>query len=333
MRLSPALRALGVRLGARPVPLSVSFEITHRCNLACAYCDRHAPGPNEMAAEQVLTVLDALCDAGMRTICLDGGEPLTHPHVDRFVERLVERGVRVNMNSNGLLVPRKLGVVRRLSKMKVSLDGPQPVHDAVRGTGSYVRALRGIVAARSEGIHVELTCVVGAHNVGSVDALVELAQGLGLRVVFQPEREGLFRAGHPGAIARAVREAFVRIERHKHTGKVVGNRWSSLRHFRSFPFDTPLPCAAGRINATLDPAGMLYACGQLPRLRGGISVLEHGVQGAFDRLPRVSCRQCWCARVVEENDAWGGRFERFLPDPVLQQDEACRKGLPAKEAG
>ena len=333
MRFPPALRALGVRLGARPVPLSVSYELTHRCNLSCAYCDRHAPGPDEMSPEQVLSVLEALCDAGMRTICLDGGEPLTHPHVDRFVERLVDRGVRVNMNSNGLLVPRKLETVRRLSKLKVSLDGPQSVHDSVRGSGSYVRALRGIVTARSEGIPVELTCVVGAHNVESVDALVELVQGLGLRVVFQPEREGLFRAGYPGAVARAVRDAFARIERHKHDGKVVANRWSSLRHFRSFPFDTPLPCAAGRVNATLDPAGMLYACGQLPRLHGGASVLEHGVQGAFERLPRVTCRQCWCARVVEENVAWGGRFDRFLPDPVLGQDAGLRKGLREGTAG
>ncbi|MDZ4064629.1 MAG: hypothetical protein U1E22_08200, partial [Coriobacteriia bacterium] len=55
----------------------------------------------------------------------------------------------------------------------------------------------------------------------------------------------------------------------------------------------------------------------------GESVLVAGVRAAFERLPAVSCAQCWCARVVEENHAWGGRFDRFLPaasqekEPVL----------------
>ncbi|MHB9004685.1 MAG: hypothetical protein ACYC6C_11595, partial [Coriobacteriia bacterium] len=91
------------------------------------------------------------------------------------------------------------------------------------------------------------------------------------------------------------------------------NRWASLRHFRSYPRDNRLPCAAGRINATLDPYGFLFPCGQSPRVGAGLSVVQHGVRGAFARLPRSGCAQCWCARVVEENYAWGGQLGAFLP--------------------
>lgn len=319
-------RALGVRLGARPVPLSVAFEITHRCNLACSYCDRHEPRAQEMPRECVLKTLDELFDMGMRTLSLDGGEPLTCSFIDEVVSRMLDLGVRVNMNSNGLLVPRKLSIVRKLSKLKVSLDGPRDVHDSVRGTGAYTRAIRGIVAARGERVPVELTCVVGRHNAHAVDALIELARQLGLRVVFQPERAGLFNEQKAPIGSSEIERAFRRIEAHKRTGCVVANRWSSLRHFRSFPRDTPLPCAAGRINVTLDPYGKLFACGQMPREGAGESVLVAGVRAAFEKLPAVSCAQCWCARVVEENLAWGGRFDRFLPAPEPEREPSVGLG-------
>lgn len=313
LRSAPAL--LGARFGARHAPLSIGFELTHRCNLACAYCDRHIPRADEMAIPTVNAVLDDLCAMGMRTISLDGGEPLIHPAVDDVVARLVDRGVHVNMNSNGLLVPRKLGTVRKVSKLKVSLDGPQAIHDAVRGGGSYTRALRGILAAREVGVAVELTCTVGSHNADAIDELVDLGRLLGLRIVFQPERAGLFNEKDHGTVVGVarIRRAFDRIETHKGRSGVVANRWASLRHFRSYPRDTLLPCAAGRINATLDPYGFLYPCGLTPRVGAGVSVLRHGARGAFARLERAGCAQCWCARVVEENYAWGGRLDAFLP--------------------
>lgn len=315
MHLSTAVRTAGARLGLGRAPISVAFEVTHRCNLSCRYCDRHTPRSQEMPTAVIEAVLDELVSMGMRTLSFDGGEPLVHPDIGALVERVRARGVRVTMNSNGILVERKLDVVRRVSKLKVSLDGPQAVHDAARGRGAFTRAVRGIVAARCAGVPVELTCVVGSHNADAVDELIALAARLGLRIVFQPERAGLVGAASHCSVRgiAEIRRAFVRIEQHKRAGRVVANRWASLRHFRSFPRDTPLPCAAGRINATLDPYGLLYACGQSPRTGEGVSVLAGGVRAAFEAMSQAGCEQCWCARVVEENEAWGGRVGRFLP--------------------
>ncbi len=106
-------------------------------------------------------------------------------------------------------------------------------------------------------------------------------------------------------------QAFARIEARKRTSDVVANHWSSLRHFRSFPDPTPIPCAAGWINATLDPEGNLFHCGQVARGERN-NVIELGAALAFERLTRRGCSECWCARVVEENWAWGGRFDRML---------------------
>jgi MoaA/NifB/PqqE/SkfB family radical SAM enzyme len=319
MDLPTIARGIGARTGFAPVPISMTFEVTHLCNLDCAYCDRHARKPREMTREQILTALGQLHELGMRHVSLDGGEPLTHRSIDEVVSFLMQRRVNVYMNSNGILVPRKLAVVRLLSKLKVSLDGPRECHDAIRGRGAWQKAVDGALAAREAGTRVELTCVVGQHNVERISDLLAFAERTGFAVVFQPARNSLFQnSGRDGSAfqldAAATRSVFRRLEAAKLAGSpAIGNRWSSLRHFREFPNDVSLPCAAGYINATLDPEGILYHCGQVSRADSSANVVELGAAAAFERLMRGGCAQCWCARVVEENYAWGGRVTRMLP--------------------
>ena len=320
MRISTLFAVAGARVFKKPAPIAVGFELTHRCNLACAYCDRHTPMPREMSLEQITLALEGLVELGMREMSLDGGEPLTHRHVAAIVDWLCERRIVVRMNTNGILVRRRAAVVKRLAKVKISLDGPPAVHDAVRGVRAFERALDGANAARELGVPVELTCVVGRHNAHAIDELVAIVEWQRLPIIFQPARDSLFIGEEgPGRGFRldgaGIAEAFARIEEHKRRGARVLNGWSSLRHFRNFPRDTSIPCAAGWINVTMDPEGNLYHCGQVARGGRAHNVVDLGVATAFGRLTRTGCQQCWCARVVEENYAWGGRFDRSMPLP------------------
>ena len=319
MDLTTLARGISARSGLKPAPISVGFEITHLCNLDCQYCDRHTPRPREMTKPQIFRALDELHQLGMRHVSLDGGEPLTHRCIDEVTAFLVQRRVRVYMNSNGILVPKKMATIRLLSKLKISLDGPRECHDAMRGYGAFDKALEGALAARDAGVRVELTCVVGSHNVGHVGELVSLAEELEFPVVFQPARNSLFlesaRDGSAWASdTNALRRAFRQLEARKLAGTAaIANGWASLRHFRAFPEDASLPCAAGIINATLDPEGNLFHCGQVLRRSTAPNVVELGARAAFEQLKRGGCGQCWCARVVEENYAWGGRVGHMLP--------------------
>ncbi|HYB44843.1 MAG TPA: radical SAM protein, partial [Candidatus Methylomirabilis sp.] len=185
-------RAAIARVGQRPAPLSLSYEITWLCNLSCEYCDRHTPLPRELTREEIFRALEEFRILGMLHTHLDGGDPLTHRDVDEIVGWLRQQGITVSMNSNGILVPRKLPTIRKLSLLKISLDGPRDSHDAMRGSGSYDRAVAGAVAARDAGVKVEFTCTVGRHNVGAIDALIDIATALDIPVVFQPALNSLF---------------------------------------------------------------------------------------------------------------------------------------------
>jgi MoaA/NifB/PqqE/SkfB family radical SAM enzyme len=140
MQASSVARGALARLGMQAYPLSLTCELTWRCHLACAYCDRHTPLRHEMRREEIVSALDQAYALGMRRTTLDGGEALVHRHVDEIVDRLVARGVEVHLNSNGILVPKKIATVRRLRRLKISVDGPRASHDTMRGKGSFARA-------------------------------------------------------------------------------------------------------------------------------------------------------------------------------------------------
>lgn len=318
MRPSAIARGLTARLGIKPYPISLTYEVSWRCNLACSYCDRHTPLPNEMTSRQIFRALEEFHALGTRHVSLDGGEPLVHRHIEGIIDWLTGRGVAVEMHTNGILVPRRIDLVRRLKRVKISLDGDRESHDAMRGKRSFDKALAGARAARAAGVPLELTCVVGRHNAGCIETLVGIAEELGSRVVFQPALGSLFidnaRDGSAWQLEQdAVREAFARIEALKRAGRGVGNGWSSLRHFRDFPRESRPPCAAGWVMATMDPEGVLFPCGQVNRSDRSNSVPRLGAAAAFRNLSRSGCGQCWCARIVEGNYAWGLRVDRMLP--------------------
>ena len=318
MHATMLLKGLIARVGLQPSPLSLTYEVTWRCNLACGYCDRHTPMRREMQLDEIFSAFGAFYALGMRHTNLDGGEPLTHRHIAPIVAWLVQRRVAVTMHTNGILIPRYMDLVRKLALVKISLDGLQDQHDAMRGTGSFAKAIAGAKAAHDAGCTVEFTCTVGQHNAQTIDAAVALATTLDIPMVFQPALPSLFlETDRDGAAwqldVQAMREVFARLEQLKRRGQAVGNGWASLRHFRTFPDDTPPPCAAGWVMATMDPEGVLFPCGQVNRRDRSNSVLRLGVQAAFQNLARQGCSQCWCARLVEGNYAWGMRLHRMLP--------------------
>ena len=310
-------KTLAARFG-KPSPLALTYELTHLCNLECIYCDRHTPLPKELSHDVIFGVLEEFIELGMWKINLDGGEPLAHRHIDEIVSWLAERDISIRTNTNGILVPKKIESIKKMSIVKISLDGPRKSHDSMRGKGSFDKAIHGATAAREAGVpKVAFTCVLGQHNASAIDSLIDLLEELNFPVIFQPLRNSLFqgmdRDGSEFQLQDLeLKTAFAKIEERKRSSEVIANKWSSLRHFRTFPEDTSLPCSAGWISATMDPEGNLYHCGQINRGDKTKNVLRRGVQAAFENLNRDGCPQCWCARTVEGNFKWGGRIDKLI---------------------
>jgi len=77
------------------------------CNLRCTYCDTtyaYADG-SERAAEEIMSVVR---DSGVKLVEITGGEPLLQPDVYALIERMLDSGYTVLIETNGSMSIREI---------------------------------------------------------------------------------------------------------------------------------------------------------------------------------------------------------------------------------
>lgn len=117
-------------------PIVAYLKLTKRCNLDCYYCPWHT-APTNFAGEQDTAAwighIDRLVDRGVRIFVLEGGEPTLRQDLAELIAHAHRRGAHTIVATNGT------GTMWRFepTAFTVSIDGPERVHDAVRGRGTY----------------------------------------------------------------------------------------------------------------------------------------------------------------------------------------------------
>lgn len=170
MSQAPKNPARLIPIGTPWAPLYVVWEITMRCDHACAHCGSRAARarPDELDTPELLAVAQSLVDLGTREITLIGGEAYLHPGVFALTTFFAERGVRPTLQTGGRgLTP---DLARRLADcgmvaVGVSVDGPEAVHDELRAArGSHRAAIGALVAARDAGMVITSNTQVNRLN-------------------------------------------------------------------------------------------------------------------------------------------------------------------------
>ncbi len=163
-------------------PVYAVWELTIRCDHACAHCGSRAGAfqrPDELSREELLEICDSLKGLGCREVTLIGGEAYLSPHCTHVIRRLTEHGIRVTMQSGGLgFTPARAKRLKEagLKAVGFSIDGPSDVHDVLRDRpGSWIAATAGLKNARAAGLPVTANSQV---NMLNHDRLAETAQFL-----------------------------------------------------------------------------------------------------------------------------------------------------------
>jgi radical SAM protein with 4Fe4S-binding SPASM domain len=162
-------------------PHDCVWEVTLACDARCVHCgsDAGRARARELDTAEALDVCDQLAALGTREVTLSGGEPLLREDWPRLARRLVERGVRVSMISNGLgwdAVAVRAAVAAGLHAVTLSIDGPADLHDELRGVpGAFPRALAAVRALREAGLPVGVSTQVSRP---ALPRLVELERAL-----------------------------------------------------------------------------------------------------------------------------------------------------------
>lgn len=194
----------------RTQPVSVCWSPIVRCNLSCPHCLDDKAVPEAGASERIRTA-GILASAGVLGVDISGGEPLLLRDLPQLAARLAAGGVAVSVTTNGWHLDRRVAELADvLDAVRVSLDGPDRLrHDALRGPGSYDRAVRGIRAAVQAGVPVQVQTVLMTTTAAAAQEFLDLAGRLGaggvtflqmLPIGEAASSAGRSAAGHPAPL-------------------------------------------------------------------------------------------------------------------------------------
>src|SRR3989338_669269 len=160
---------LGQKLrGETRYPLVLMLEPLFRCNLACPGCGKIDYEDDILNRRlSVAECLQAVDECGAPVVSIPGGEPLLHKEIDRIVAGIVARKKFVYLCTNGLLLEKKLDLLRPSPYLtfSVHLDGLEAEHDrAVDQPGTFKRAVAAIRAAKAKGFRVNVNCTLFDHT-------------------------------------------------------------------------------------------------------------------------------------------------------------------------
>ena len=112
-----------------------------------------------------------------------GGEPLLHPELFSLLDAAQKMKISTALLTNGTLIndhtAEKLADVG-VTYVQVSLDGMKETHDAIRGAGSFDRAVAGIRASLRRGLDTTVSFTAQNGNQGDFPALARFCRRLGV---------------------------------------------------------------------------------------------------------------------------------------------------------
>lgn len=229
---------------AVPPPAHVQVKITSKCNLRCRTCSlwrkdiESGPGGDpdarQLSENELGDVVVELADWGVRRLELADGEPFLRRVTPALVEQASALGLDTLAISNGTLIDAPLAVrlIRGgLRTLVVSIDGPGPLHDEIRGVpGTFARLTEAIRRLELEKSRAgSSTPVIIVHTVVS-------------RLNYRYLAEILEIAGTSGAGATVFRYlSQVPGEAVERTNELLGGAFASHAHHYAVEEDLQIP--------------------------------------------------------------------------------------------
>lgn len=269
-------------------PVYVVWELTLACDQRCGHCGSRAgrPRARELNEDECLRVVEQLAALGTREITLIGGEAYLHRSWLAVVRAIVEHGMECTLQTGGRRLdgPRlDAAIDAGLAALGVSIDGPDPVHDELRGVSGSAEAAwqllrrakdRGLpttvnttvtpAAMAHQGLETMLEPIVAAGartwQIGINVAMGRAADGpQGLLQPYEllelvPRIAALAEAGRERGLALMPGNTLGYFGPHEQLLRHAGDR---TRHWTG--------CNAGRNGMGIESDGTIKACPSLPR--------------------------------------------------------------------
>lgn len=292
---------------AQRIPLIVSWHLVNRCNKRCKYCYRWEGDTKELTTKEIFSIIDELSQMGTQAIIFSGGEPLLRDDIGGIINYSQRKGIFTGLTSNGSLVAQKINEIRNLDMLKLSLDGPEKIHDFIRGDGSYNEVMNAVRIAKENKLNIKFNTTLTKYHVDNIDFILEKARQLNIGVKFQPLSH-VHSMDHDIDFLlpdeKRYKQTVQRLICLKRTNPFIINSTLALEYLYHLPYraNVKLKCYAGRLICCIAPNGDIFPCSAMRDKTRPTNCLEGTFKQAFHNLPFVSaCKGCWCTSTLELN--------------------------------
>jgi MoaA/NifB/PqqE/SkfB family radical SAM enzyme len=277
---------IAANLDRRNLPYKVTLVATYHCNFRCEMCSiwqKHSVG--EMTPGEIESFFGRWSQFSW--VHLTGGELFMRRDLEDLVTAIVEcdRSLYLlNFPTTGWFGDRTVALVERILRRgigrlmtTISIDGPQELHDTMRGLpGSWDRGIETLRRLRGIGnrnFQVVAGMTLFTKNAPFVDATIEAIRA----VIPDFERTDLhLNIGHESAhyfsnagylaeagthpVAEAIEAHRQAVGHRLHPVRFLEDRYQALvgRYYETHK--SPLPCAALDSSCFIDPYWQLYPC-------------------------------------------------------------------------
>jgi MoaA/NifB/PqqE/SkfB family radical SAM enzyme len=154
-------------------PIFGTLFVSDRCNLHCAHCAVQRPGAPLYRFTALRDEMTKFRERGVGILMFSGGEPtLWHDGGHTLVD-LIEAARKLGFWGVSIATNGTFDLDLPVDMILLSLDGRQPMHDALRGQ-SYRRVMHNL--DRVQRRNVCLYMAVSNRNVGEIRAMADIAK-------------------------------------------------------------------------------------------------------------------------------------------------------------
>ncbi len=288
----------------------LQWHILHRCNLRCSHCyqDDYAAECSGEQLEQLFFQYLAFCRAyGFRGhINFTGGEPLLSRELFRLLALCGEHGLTCGILTNGTLIDSetagRLGKIRGLSFVQVSIDGVRETHDRIRGQGNFDKAFAGLRLLKQNGIRTMAAFTCHKGNYRELPAVIRTVRRKGVDrfwadrlIPIGSSREDVLSTEEFRTVIRCLTKEHEKKRLFSRTDVHLNRALQFLEGGRCY-----YHCSAGIDLLTLLADGTLFPCRRLPLPIG--NCLETDMLSLYRNSPLIrelreqtipeECRSC-----------------------------------------
>lgn len=172
------------------LPMSITLQVTRKCNLKCIYCSEDAQ-LTEPTNEMIRQMIDNI--VGIERVIVAGGEPTLRRDLPEILDYLKEKKFPVvSIASNAVLIDKDFAVklARSLDYADITIDGTPKIHNKIRG--QFDKVVKGINNLKDAGVPISIVNVLLSDNVKDVIAVCRMAEQFNARKlkILSPIRKG-----------------------------------------------------------------------------------------------------------------------------------------------